>query len=82
VSDVRPVRWISRPCSVAGQNVLLAYLISEGLDAWLDLAHLGGGYSALAEGSLAAACARSAGCAVVILAVTAALNRIGYRLKL
>jgi hypothetical protein len=52
------------------------------LPSVLDLLHLDNGYDALAGGSLFTAIARSAGCAVVILCVTAALNRAGFRLKL
>ena len=68
--------------AVAGQNVLLAYLISEMLPSLLELIHLDTAYDALAGGSLATAIARSAGCGVVILCVTAGLNRAGFRLKL
>jgi len=82
VSDVRPIGVIARPFAVAGENVLLAYLLSEMLPSALDLLHLGGWYSRLAEPNLGCAVARSAGCAVVVLAVTAGLNRLGFRLKL
>jgi heparan-alpha-glucosaminide N-acetyltransferase len=80
--DVKPVKLIARPLSVAGQNVLLAYLISEMQESVFNLLHLGDWYDSLAEPSLVAAIARSVGCAVVILLVTAGLNRIGFRLKL
>jgi hypothetical protein len=43
---------------------------------------LGGWYYRLAQPDLAHAMARSLGCAVVILALTAGLNRLGFRLKL
>ncbi len=68
--------------AVAGQNVLLAYLISEMLPSLLNLLHLGDGYDALAGHTLFTAIARSAGCGVVILCATAGLNRAGFRLKL
>ena len=80
--DVKPVTFISKPLAVAGQNVLLAYLISEMQESVFDLLNLGDWYDGLAQGSLAAAVARSAGCAAVILLLTAGLNRIGFRLKL
>jgi heparan-alpha-glucosaminide N-acetyltransferase len=73
---------LAKVLAVAGQNVLLAYLISEMLPSLLDLLHLGNAYDALAGGSLFTAIARSAGCAIVILCVTAGLNRAGFRLKL
>jgi predicted acyltransferase len=80
--DVRRVTFFSQPLAVAGQNVLLAYLISEGMESFLDLLHLGDWYDRLAEPNLFCACARSAGLGVVILALTALLNRLGFRLKL
>jgi len=82
LSDVGHLTFISKPFAIAGQNVLLAYLISEGLDSFLNLLHLGDWYSGLAEPNLLNACARSAGCAAAILAFTALLNRVGFRLKL
>jgi len=82
VTDVRRVPGISRPFVVAGQNVLLAYLISEGSESFLSVLHLGDWYDNLGSASLAGACARSASCGVVILAMTAGLNRAGFRLKL
>jgi predicted acyltransferase len=82
LSDLGPVHPIARILAVAGQNVLLAYLFSEMLPSLIDLAHLDGFYSGLAEHGLASAVARSAGCAAVLLFATAGLNRLGFRLKL
>ena len=79
--EVRPVRIISRPLAMAGQNVLLAYLISEMLPGLLDTLRLGGAYGHLAA-SLPSAIARSTLCGAVILLVSTGLNRIGFRLKL
>ena len=84
-ADVRPQSALAkgaRPLAIAGQNVLLAYLLSEMMGAVLDLVHLGDWYGGLAEHTLAGAIARSAGCGVALLAITAGLNRIGFRLKL
>lgn len=83
--DVRPQSGIAKaakPLAIAGQNVLLAYLLSEMMESVLDLIHLGDWYGGLAEHTLAGAIARSTGCGVVVLAITAGLNRIGFRLKL
>lgn len=80
--DVKPAKIISNPLAAAGQNVLLAYLISEMQESIFDLLHLGDWYDGLAEPNLAAAIARSAGCAAIILLITVGLNRIGFRLKL
>ncbi len=81
ISDVRPVKIISRPLALAGQNVLLAYLISEMLPGLLDALHWSGGYGHLAR-DLPSAIARSTLCSLVILLVSTSLNRIGFRLKL
>jgi heparan-alpha-glucosaminide N-acetyltransferase len=82
VCDVRPQRWMARPLAIAGQNVLLAYLLSEMLPSALALLHLEDWYAGIAEHGLAAAVARSMGGAVVILCASAALNRLSFRLKL
>ncbi len=81
ISDVRPVKIISQPLALAGQNVLLAYLLSEMLPGLLDALGLGDGYGHLAR-SLPSAILRSALCGVLILLVSTSLNRIGFRLKL
>ena len=81
VSEVRSVKIISRPLTLVGQNVLLAYLISEMLPGMLDALGLSDGYGHLAM-NLPSAITRSTLCAVVILIVSTSLNRIGYRLKL
>ena len=81
ISDVRPVKIISRPLALAGQNVLLAYLISEMLPGLLSALHLGDAYAHLAA-NLPSAITRSALCGALILLVSTGLNRIGFRLKL
>ncbi|HEY4414625.1 MAG TPA: DUF5009 domain-containing protein [Verrucomicrobiae bacterium] len=82
ICDVRPVKVVSRPLALAGQNVLLAYLLSDMQESLFDLLHLGDWYGGLSESSLAAAVARSAICGVVILSISVGLNRIGFRLRL
>jgi heparan-alpha-glucosaminide N-acetyltransferase len=82
ICDVRPVKIISRPLAVAGQNVLLAYLISEMSGSLFDALHLGDWYYRLSEPNLAAAITRSAACGVVILFISSGLNRLGFRLRL
>jgi hypothetical protein len=81
ISDARPRRAVSRPLALAGQNVLLAYLLSEMLPGLLDALHLGDGYGHLAA-NLPSAIARSALCGVFILLVSTGLNRIGFRVRL
>jgi predicted acyltransferase len=73
---------LAGPFSVAGRNVLLAYLLSNVLWYVLDLLRLGDWYGRLAEPHLANAVARSAGVAVIILSFSVVLNRLGFRLKL
>ena len=82
LADLGATHPVAKILAVAGQNVLLAYLISEMLGSVLDLLHLDDAYSSLAEHGLASALARSAACAAIILCVTAGLNRVGFRLKL
>jgi predicted acyltransferase len=82
VCDIGRVAVLAWPLAAAGVNVLLAYLLSEMLPSAIDLFHVNDWYGRLAEPDLAHAVARSAGCGVVILAVTALLNRVGFRLKL
>jgi predicted acyltransferase len=82
ISDVWNVSIIAKPLAVAGQNVLLAYLISEMLPEVIALFGLEDWYDALAQPSLAHAIARSAVCAVVVICASVGLNRVGFRLKL
>jgi len=85
LADVRPQSVASKfakPFAIAGGNVLLAYLISEMHWSVFNLLGLDGWYSRLATPDLAHAMARSIGCAIVILALTAGLNRLGFRLRL
>ena len=71
-----PTRIISKAFSVAGQNVLLAYLLSEMLPSPFGLIHFD------AEPGLAWHVFRCAAWAVLLLALTAGLNYRGIRLKL
>jgi predicted acyltransferase len=82
VSDVWAVGFLAKPLAVAGQNVLLAYLLSEMLPSTLVLLNLGDWYRSLAAPELWQAVVRAGSCSVVILCATAGLNRLGFRLKL
>lgn len=81
VTDVRQIKSVSRPLVLAGQNVLLAYLISEMLPGLLDALGLGEGYGRLAA-TLPTAIARSIVCGLVVLVISTSVNRVGFRLKL
>ena len=82
ISDVRRVGFVVTPLTVAGQNVLLAYLLSEMMPSLLDLCHGSGWYWHLSQVNLTCAVVRSAACGIGILALTAGLNRMGLRLKI
>ncbi len=76
ITDVRPVRFVARPLSMAGQNVLLAYLLSEMLPSPFGLIHFNN------SPGLAWHVFRCAAWAFLLLWLTAGLNRLGFRLKL
>lgn len=82
ISDLQPVKFVSRPLALAGGNVLLAYLLSYFIPAALRAAGLGDWYAGLAEPSLANALMRSVGTSLLVLALATGLNRAGFRLKL
>jgi predicted acyltransferase len=82
ISDVLGGRAILRPLAIAGQNVLLAYLLSEMMESVFDLVHLSDWYDRLTEPNLHHAIARSAGCAAVILALSVLINRLGFRVRI
>ena len=76
ITDVHSVKWVARPLSIAGQNVLLAYLLSEMLPSPFDLIHFSN------PPGLAWYIFRCAAWAFLLLCLTAGLNRFGFRLKL
>jgi predicted acyltransferase len=82
VSDVWAVGFLAKPLAVAGQNVLMAYLLSEMLPSTLVLVNLSDWYGRLAAPEFWQAVVRAGSCGVVILCATAGLNRLGFRLKL
>jgi heparan-alpha-glucosaminide N-acetyltransferase len=82
VCDVWRIGAIAKPLRLAGQNVLLAYLLSNLLGPLLELLQLSDWYDSLAGPHLANAVARSAGTALIILSFTVLLNRFGFRLKI
>lgn len=81
IADVRPVYRLSRPLALAGQNVLLAYLISEMLPGLLHAIGLSASYDQLAA-NLPSALIRAVCCGLVILALSTSLNAVGLRLRL
>ena len=81
VCDVKRINSIARPLALAGQNVLLAYLISEMLPALFEVLRWSESYDHLAT-TLPSAIIRSIISAALILLVSTGLNRVGFRLKL
>jgi heparan-alpha-glucosaminide N-acetyltransferase len=76
ISDVRRVKFVSKPFNLAGQNVLLAYLLSEMLPSPFDLIPFD------QSPGLTWWIFRCAAWAALLLGLTVGLNRIGFRLKL
>jgi heparan-alpha-glucosaminide N-acetyltransferase len=74
--DIAPVRVVSKPLAVAGQNVLLAYLLSEMLPNPLEL--LPFGFGSVLGWTICCALLW----AFVLLCATAGLNRMGFWLKI
>jgi heparan-alpha-glucosaminide N-acetyltransferase len=84
LADARPNSAgskIAEPLRIAGQNVLLAYLISEMFPEFLSLVHWDDWYDQLARPDLLHAVTRSAACAVFILLITVCLNKVGFKLR-
>jgi predicted acyltransferase len=82
LSDIGPVHPVARIFALAGQNVLLAYLLSEMLPSAAALLGVNQWYDKAGEISLAAAIGRSAALGAALLAGTVGLNRIGFRLRI
>jgi heparan-alpha-glucosaminide N-acetyltransferase len=80
--DVLKFTWLTKPFAIAGQNVLFAYLLSEGIVGWMDKLHLADAYGHLGEINLPLAILRSLSMGIFLLALTAFLNWLGIRLKL
>lgn len=67
--------------SIAGQNVLLAYLLRDFIASLLPFLHFEGVYQTFASG-LAAALVRSLAWAIAIVLASNGLNRLGFHVKL
>lgn len=73
---------VIKPLTIAGGNVLLAYLLSEMLHPFLDIIQLRDYYSHFLNLNLTCALVGTAACGAVILVLAVLLNRLGFRLKL
>jgi heparan-alpha-glucosaminide N-acetyltransferase len=81
ICDAHPVQAIARPLQLAGNNVLLAYLLSEMLPGLLAALHLDNAYQSLSL-SLGGAIVRSVLCGLFILVLATRMNRLGFRVRL
>jgi heparan-alpha-glucosaminide N-acetyltransferase len=82
LSEAGPLKAALKPLAIAGQNVFLAYLLSEMLPSLLEVLRLDGWYDRLPGGNLGCAIARSTACGVLVLCASAGLNKVGFRLRL
>ncbi len=82
--DVKPTpfRWISKPLTLAGNNVLLANLLSALYFSFIINIGLGDWYKAVGQMDLLHAVLRALSVSVILLSCTVGLNRFGFRLKL
>ena len=81
IVDVQNLTLIARPLTLAGENVFLAYILSEMFAPVCRLVGLWSRYVDLAHG-LTSAISRTAAIAVTILLISCGLNRAGIRLRL
>ena len=81
LGDVLRLKIFTVPLAIAGQNVLLAYIISLAFNSTLNVTHLSHWYTSLAP-NLNSTLIRSAGTAVFTLVLTYLLNLAGFALKL
>ncbi len=82
LADLRPPNLVVRALALAGGNVFLAYIFSEMLPFVLDTLGWHQWYDSIAHISLGVAVLRGIVCSLLILLVTTALNRVGFRLRL
>jgi len=82
ICDVKPFRYISKPLTMAGSNVLLAYLLSAIYFSVIINLGLGDWYRNLGQIDLAHAVLRACSVSIALTSCTVMLNRCGFRLKL
>ncbi len=82
ICEVKPIRLLSKPLILAGNNALLAYLLSAIYFSFIINVGLGDWYKSIGQLDLIHAVLRALSVSVVLLGCTIMLNRIGFRLKL
>jgi heparan-alpha-glucosaminide N-acetyltransferase len=82
ICDVKPLRCIAKPLTMAGSNVLLAYLLSAVYFSVMINLGLGDWYRGLGQMNLTYAILRASSISILIVSCTVMLNRCGFRLKL
>jgi heparan-alpha-glucosaminide N-acetyltransferase len=80
--DVFPAGPRLRCVAVAGQNVLMAYLLHNLLYPAMDILNVSSVYQRFADAGLGFAVGRSLLCAFLVLGLASCLNRCGLRLRL
>lgn len=81
IGDLCRQRWVSAPLAAAGQNVLLAYLLSQMFGSFIVVTGTAWIYYRSAS-SLPGVMTRASVVAIAILGITWGLNRLSFRLKL
>jgi predicted acyltransferase len=82
ICDLKPIRSISKPLALAGNNVLLAYLLSAIYFSLIINLGMGDCYRSFGQIDVTHAVLRAISVSVIILFCTTMLNQIGFRLKL
>ena len=82
ICDVKPLKHIAKPLTMAGGNVLLAYLLSAIYFSVMINLGLGDWYRSIGQMDLTYAIVRASSISILIVSFTVMLNRFGFRLKL
>lgn len=82
ICDVKPFEPLSKPLTLAGNNVLLTYLLSSMYFPILVSLGLSDEYRSFGQMDLTHALLRALSMSVLLTVCTVALNRVGFRLKI
>ncbi len=82
ICDVKPIKWIANPLTMAGHNVLLAYLLSAIYFSFLINIGLGDGYRSIGLMGITYAVLRAISMSIILVYCTVKLNHLGFKLKL
>jgi heparan-alpha-glucosaminide N-acetyltransferase len=82
ICDVKPLKYIAKPLTMAGSNVLLAYLLSAIYFSFIMTIGLGDWYQNIGQKGVIYAVVRAFSISIILLYCTVRLNHIGFKLKL